>query len=1139
MTTAPAQPPPLPKALPEPIVKKLEAVIRRIRRVMLLRGLLGLAAATLATLLTLMAVDAAVMLFSEAARWLLTLGGLTVIVLAAAWFISRPLRWKISLAAIAQVVETQHPELQERISSTVELRGLTGSGEGGPATFSAGSEELIAALAEEATLEAGHVDPRKEVSTRSARPFLLAAAALAGLLGLIFAIWPQHASVVLARVVAPGMNLGNVYSVNLRIQPGNRTVALGDAVTVEASAAGPQDLSDVVLETIDATGHVGRQKAPPATVSPDQAVVAWNFPAVMSGFRYRVHAGRALSEYYRIDAVPRPQVQSIEVRYDYPAYTALKPRTFKELPALVEAVVGTRVTMAATMTQPIARWQVQLNGKPWESNPVGNALRGVPGSGNDALPQPAERHAARSLQSVSQGVPQGTTGGLPTRTSAGDDWHIVRDAKGQPEKVVSWSFSLEPDTAGHVSVAMEDPHAISCDPLGFEVRAVPDGPPTIAIVDPKESKLTRKPQDRLTIAYEAQDDFGLSAIEMLVRLDAGEPTVMAQPFPAGVEPPLCACRGEAVLDLGQLDLRQARQVTVVMRVRDTLPESLHGPHQANSRPLVIEIDHSGEQPVAEMDPAEAARAAALAKEAQEIRQMAQEQQQVAGQAQQAEQAAEKADPQAAAQSPDAPWQKEQEKLAKEMANEVKKDPQALENELKSDQKQARDLAADAQKLTDEEKWLQQQSQALADAQTDREKLKQAILDRLAQEQKRLAEQAGQLQAQMKAADQNKSDPANAEQAKADEAKADQVAAAQQEMKKSADDLTEHNAADAAQQAHEAEKQLQASAPSEPLTAAEKNVAEALDDVNKGALDAALEKVQQEVQQQSQQVKAEAQDLAARAEAVHPDPQAQQAAQQAADQLAEAGKESQQAEQSLAQAQQAADQAQASADKPQAAAQAKAAASQADKAAGQAQARAAEALQQAAGDLRKLGDELGRQADAAQQTLAQGSPEEKSLASALDKAMQSANQSAQAPDKAQAAADSAKAAHDASQAAQAAQRAAQAAEAQAIAHGKARAAARQAQTGGKPGNLPATMPAAAGSKMNQVAATPAAASVDSDPAKLKQSDKPETDWAKFQGKVNRAAQDDHAKNTPEEYRDLVNRYFEELARQGGRPEGKGK
>ncbi len=442
------------------------------------------------------------------------------------------------------------------------------------------------------------------------------------------------------------MNLGNVYAVNLHVQPGNRTVAIGDAVTLEASAPGPQDLSDVALETIDATGHEGRQKASPAIVSTDRAVVAWNFPAVMSGFRYRVRAGRALSEYYRIDAVPRPQVQSVEIRYDYPAYTALKPQSFKELPAVVEAVVGTRVTLAVTTTQPIARWQVQLNGQPWPdagnprtSNlgdaPVGNALRGVPGPGNAASPQAAERHGGRSLQNV----------------SSDDGWRDARETKGQPEKVISWTLSLEPEMAGHVSIAMEDRHAISCDPLSFEVRAIPDGPPTIAIIDPKESKLTRKPQNRLTIGYQAQDDFGLSAIEMLVRLDAGEPTVVAQPFPAGVQPPFCACRGEAVLDLGQLDLREARQVTVMMQVRDTLPKSLQGPHQAASKPLVIEIDHSGEPPVVQLDPAESAHAAELAKEAQELQKLAQEQQQVAQQEKQAEQAAEKADPQAAAERP--------------------------------------------------------------------------------------------------------------------------------------------------------------------------------------------------------------------------------------------------------------------------------------------------------------------------------------------------------------------------------------------------------------------------------------------------------------------------------------------------------
>jgi hypothetical protein len=156
-----------------------------------------------------------------------------------------------------------------------------------------------------------------------------------------------------------------------------------------------------------------------------------------------------------------------------------------------------------------------------------------------------------------------------------------------------------------------------------------------------------------------------------------------------------------------------------------------------------------------------------------------------------------------------------------------------------------------------------------------------------------------------------------------------------------------------------------------------------------------------------------------------------------------------------------------------------------------------------------------------------------MASALDKALESASEAAHAHHAAEAAAESGKAAHDMAQAAEAAQRAAQSAQARAVAHGQAKAAASQARSAGKPGKSPGTMPAPAGSKMSQVAATPQPAAVENDPGKLQLADKTDADWAKFQGKVNRGAQDDHAKNTPEEYRDLVNRYFEELARQGGR------
>jgi hypothetical protein len=55
----------------------------------------------------------------------------------------------------------------------------------------------------------------------------------------------------------------------------------------------------------------------------------------------------------------------------------------------------------------------------------------------------------------------------------------------------------------------------------------------------------------------------------------------------------------------------------------------------------------------------------------------------------------------------------------------------------------------------------------------------------------------------------------------------------------------------------------------------------------------------------------------------------------------------------------------------------------------------------------------------------------------------------------------------------------------------------------------------------------------DPLKL---EKGNGDWVKFHGKVHTEAQEG-GQDPLDEYRDLVNRYFEELSRQGSQPGGK--
>jgi hypothetical protein len=86
-----------------------------------------------------MAIDAAVVLAHPAARWAFSLAGLTLTAAAAWSMLVVPLARPLTLTRMARVLETRHPDMQERISSALELAACGG------ADAERASGELIAA----------------------------------------------------------------------------------------------------------------------------------------------------------------------------------------------------------------------------------------------------------------------------------------------------------------------------------------------------------------------------------------------------------------------------------------------------------------------------------------------------------------------------------------------------------------------------------------------------------------------------------------------------------------------------------------------------------------------------------------------------------------------------------------------------------------------------------------------------------------------------------------------------------------------------------------------------------------------------------------------------------------------------------
>lgn len=341
--------------LPKPILDKLQSMIKRVRRLLFIRGFFATLAVAVVCLLTIMAIDAAITIFSSTARWVLSLAGLGVTLIAAWWYLVRPLSRKFTLTHMARILEIRHPELQERISTAVELMGSDD-----PESIK-GSEELIAAVVDSAVVDIEAVDPKAEFKPARSRKFLAVGVGALAILLLVLAIWPKQSWTLLTRAVAPFLDIGNAYAGSLVVDPGDIRVATGSPVTIEVSVkhkklkrAEIRRLLADGTETVERMTLVGEDEDGTKRFS-------MTFPSVTENFDYRVRAGSAVSEFYDVDAVDPPVVEELRISYDYPEYTGLDDVSAVSETGEIRALAHTRVKVEATLNRPVWSSKMFIN----------------------------------------------------------------------------------------------------------------------------------------------------------------------------------------------------------------------------------------------------------------------------------------------------------------------------------------------------------------------------------------------------------------------------------------------------------------------------------------------------------------------------------------------------------------------------------------------------------------------------------------------------------------------------------------------------------------------------------------------------------------------------------------------------------
>ena len=452
----------------------------------------------------------------------------------------RPVMIRRSIAQAAHHVERDQPGLHERLSSAVSL------GSRGDAAFR-GSPGLLSHLFHQAETDADAVKPGKVVPfDRVIRWAILLAPVV--ICWTMLAIVPASRHTTLAglyRVLMPWKSSLPAMLMQVLVKPGDVTLVQGDAmdVTVHVSAADRDANHATLIRKFD-SGQMFTDPMEPAGSSRD---FAFHLSELQQSFTYRVSTGQGDSAWFTATIHPRPQIEDLEVRCVYPAYTGLAPTVTTGRDGAISAIVGTQVTLTVHTALPIAV----------------------------------------------------------------DKSHIVIQASGGEQSAVPPVGLLQPDanmpdyqaqfvvkTSGQYRVNLTNEFGLTnTDDHPHEITAIADEVPSIIILSP-EQRITVGADDIVPVKFIAKDDFGVAKIEAVLQVGDGAAQTIPQTVPVEfTTADKRVVKGSAFsLNVGDLlktaGTNRVESITYQLKVTDNRDPN---PQVGFSNRQMLKIDQNGSQ----------------------------------------------------------------------------------------------------------------------------------------------------------------------------------------------------------------------------------------------------------------------------------------------------------------------------------------------------------------------------------------------------------------------------------------------------------------------------------------------------------------------------------------------------------------
>ncbi len=365
----------------------------------------------------------------------------SVCVLGSAWFVwsmVKPLRRRPSNLQIARFVEEQCPELDDLVVTAAQRLESKTPG---------GLDRLMfqSALTQVTALDPDRIVSRGVLRKRAFAALALSAAALAAVVLLRQPAW--RAFQTARMLVAPP-------TLTWDVTPGDTRIRAGMPLKIVAKLNGLLD--GVTPEPATLQVKVGNKQRIVAMTQNGTEYRA-DLP-VDADFQYRVVSGRTASRDYRVDALHPAHVERIDIEYQYPEFTGLKPRKDEDA-GDIYGPAGTNVKLHINTDKPITSGTLAMR----------------------------------------TGPPIPLTNASPTETTA--------------------SMTLDKD--GAYRVTMNDVDGLAnIDDTEYFIRLMNDRPPDVRILRPSSDRQVTRLEE-IAIEARADDDFGVQQLDLVYSVRGG------------------------------------------------------------------------------------------------------------------------------------------------------------------------------------------------------------------------------------------------------------------------------------------------------------------------------------------------------------------------------------------------------------------------------------------------------------------------------------------------------------------------------------------------------------------------------------------------------------------------------------------